>query len=227
MAKGKTNYTFTVNASQQDIHNLMQNFLSTNGYQPNNEAGVVYYKYYDGIWGNRFLEYYINGNQLTILAYIGTFKKPCLLDDSMVAMASKQDYKNKLVPLFNAINALNMNGGMAQPQAQQQQMAGYGQNMAQPMGNVPYTNTQTNQFAADVNKSKEKMAIAGFIISIVGLLLSCFGIYFGAIIIALEIYFAVSGLKTSKKGFSIATFVISGVSILIIILEVILAIALQ
>lgn len=210
MAKGKTNYTFTVNASQQDIHNLMQNFLSANGYQPNNEAGVVYYKYYDGIWGNRFLEYYINGNQLTILAYIGTFKKPCLLDDSMVAMASKQDYKNKLVPLFNAINGLNMNGGMAQP-----------------MGNVPYTNTQTNQFAADVNKSKEKMAIAGFIISIVGLLLSCFGIYFGAIIIALEIYFAVSGLKTSKKGFSIATFVISGVSILIIILEVILAIALQ
>ena len=56
MAKGKTNYTFTVNASQQDIHNLMQNFLSANGYQPNNEAGVVYYKYYDGIWGNRFLE---------------------------------------------------------------------------------------------------------------------------------------------------------------------------
>ena len=145
----------------------------------------------------------------------------------MVAMASKQDYKNKLVPLFNAINALNMNGGMAQPQAQQQQMAGYAQNMAQPMGNVPYTNVQTNQFAADVNKSKEKMAIAGFIISIVGLLLSCFGMYFGAIIIALEIYFAVSGLKTSKKGFSIATFVISGVSVLIIIAEVILAIALQ
>lgn len=175
MARGKTNYTFTVNAPEQAIHNLMQNFLSANGYQPNNEAGVVYYKYYDGIWGNRF-----------------------------------QDYKGRLVPLFNAINELNVNGGMAQP-----------------MYNAPYTNTQANQFAADVDKSKEKMAIAGFIISIVGLVLSCFGIYFGAIIIALEIYFAVSGLKTSKKGFSIATFVISGISILIIIAEVILAVMLQ
>lgn len=227
MAKGKTNYTFTVNAPQQAIHNLMQSFLSANGYQPNNEGGVVYYKYYDGIWGNRFLEYYVNGNQLTILAYIGTFKKPCLLDNSMVAIASKQDYKNKLVPLFNAINELNMNGGVAQPQVQPQQMADYGQNMGQPMGSAPYTSVQTNQFANDVDKSKEKMAIAGFIISIVGLLLSCFGIYFGAVIIALEIYFAVSGLKTSKKGFSIATFVISGLSILIIIAEVILAVMLQ
>lgn len=225
MQKGKTNYTFIVNAPQQAIHNLMQSFLSANGFQPSNEAGVVYYKYFDVIWGNRFLEYYVNGNQLTILAYIGTFKKPCLLDNSMVQMASKQDYKNKLVPLFNAINELNANGGMAQPNANMGQP-----NMAQPQpmaGGAPYTNVQTNQFAADVNKSKEKMAIAGFVISIVGLVLSCFGIYFGAIIIALEIYFAVSGLKTSKKGFSIATFVISGISILIIIAEVILAVMLQ
>ena len=43
----------------------------------------------------------------------------------------------------------------------------------------------------------------------------------GAIIIALEIYFAVNGLKTSKRGLSIATFVICGVSILILIFQVI------
>ena len=212
MAQGKTNYTFTVNAPIQTIHNLMQNFLNANGYKANNKDGVVYYSYYDGIWGYRFLEYYVNGNQLTVLAYIGSFKKPCLLDDGMVAMASKQDYKSRLIPLFNAINELNNNWGMT-PQMM--------------YDNAVYSNTQTNQFTADVNKSKEKMAIAGFIISIVGLLLSCFGVYFGAVIVALEIYFAVSGLKTSKKGFSIATFVISGLSVLIIIAELILTIALQ
>ena len=86
------------------------------------------------------------------------------------------------------------------------------------------TNGQVNQFADNVNKRNEGMAIAGFVMSIVGLLLSCVGVTFGVIIILLEIYFAIMGLKTSKKGFSIATFVISGVTLLILIAQIVLAV---
>ena len=66
--------------------------------------------------------------------------------------------------------------------------------------------------------------VAGFVISIVGLLLSCFGITFGVLILALEIYFAIMGLKTSKKGFSIATFVLSGLSFLVLIAQIVLVV---
>ena len=37
MARGKSNYTFTVNANPQAINNLMHNFLKANGY---NNVGV-------------------------------------------------------------------------------------------------------------------------------------------------------------------------------------------
>ena len=221
MKKGKSNFTFVVNAPEQEIHNLIQSFLSANGFCAKNENGVLYYQSFDAIWGNRFFEYYVQYNQVTILAYIGTYKKPLLLDNSFAGTAPKSAYKDVLNNLFNALNAMNANGG-----SNQWQQAGYatpdygvqGNTMGQQAPAMGM-NQQANQFTQQVDKSKEKMAIAGFIISIVGLLLSCVGYTFGAIIIALEIYFAVQGLKTSKKGFSIATFVICGVSVLVLIVE--------
>lgn len=217
MARGKSNYTFTVNANPQAINNLMHNFLKANGYNIANQDGITYFQYFDVIWGNRFLEYYIQGNQITILAYIGTFKKPTLLDDSFVGMAAKQDYKNKLLPLFEELKKLNNNEGIYTQQTTEQVTFAN-------VNTQETTNGQVNQFADNVNKRNEGMAIAGFVMSIVGLLLSCFGVTFGVIIILLEIYFAIMGLKTSKKGFSIATFVISGVTLLILIAQIVLAV---
>ena len=217
IARGKTNYTFTVNANPQAINNLMHNFLKANGYNIANQDGITYFQYFDVIWGNRFLEYYIQGNQITILAYIGTFKKPTLLDDSFVGMAAKQDYKNKLLPLFEELKKLNNNEGIYTQQTTEQVTFAN-------VNTQETTNGQVNQFADNVNKRNEGMAIAGFVMSIVGLLLSCFGVTFGVIIILLEIYFAIMGLKTSKKGFSIATFVISGVTLLILIAQIVLAV---
>ena len=207
MARGKSNYTFVVNVPPQTIHNLMNNFLNANGYHAVNENGSVYFTYFDVLWGNRYLEYYIQGNQLTILAYIGSFSKPTLLDDSFVGSAAKQDYKNKLLPLFTEINKLSSGENVyVQPATSQTQ--------------------QVNQFTDSVNKSKEGMAIAGFVISIIGLLLSCFGITFGLLIIFLEIYFAINGLKTKKKGLAIATLVLGGITFFILIAQIILTILL-
>ena len=217
MARGKSNFTFTVNANPQAINNLMHNFLKANGYNIANQDGITYFQYYDMIWGNRFLEYYIQGNQITILAYIGTFKKPTLLDDSFVGIAAKQDYKNKLLPLFEELKKLNNNEGIYEQQTPEQVSFAN-------VNTQETTNGQVNQFADNVNKRNEGMAIAGFVMSIIGLLLSCFGVTFGVIIILLEIYFAIMGLKTSKKGFSIATFVISGVTLLILIAQIILVV---
>lgn len=223
MKKGKSVFNFVVNADEMSIHNLMQSFLSANGFAAKQETGYTYYMQQDLMWGNRFLEYYINGNQVTVLAYIGRVNKPLLLDNSFAGSMPKQEYKKLLNTLFSALNELNANAGqMGTQNVGAQNMGAAGETYSQPQqAQYMDISQQTNQFAQNVNKSKENMAIAGFVISIIGLVLSCFGYMVGAIIIALEIYFAVNGLKTSKRGLSIATFVICGVSILILIFQVI------
>lgn len=229
MKKGKSVFNFVVNADEMSIHNLMQSFLSANGFVAKQETGYTYYMQQDFMWGNRFLEYYVNGNQVTVLAYIGKANKPLMLDNSFAGSMPKQEYKKLLNTLFSALNELNANAGQMGAQnvgAQNMGAAGDAysgqQAYGQPQqGQSVDISQQTNQFAQNVNKSKENMAIAGFVISIIGLVLSCFGYMVGAVIIALEIYFAVNGLKTSKRGLSIATFVICGVSILILIFQVI------
>lgn len=234
MKKGKSNYSFVVNADVQSIHNLVQSFLGTNGFNAKCENGFTYYLQQDFMWGNRFFEYYVNGNQVTILAYIGTFKKPLLLDDSFAGSMPKQEYKKLLATLFNALNELNtagvqMNAGAQMNAGVQQDMyATYQQQDPYASGNMgaqpQYVDIsqQTNQFAENVNSSKEKMAVAGFVIAVIGIVLSCFGFSFGWLIIALEIYFAINGLKTSKKGLAIATLVLSGISILILVVQIVL-----
>lgn len=229
MKKGKSVFNFVVNADELSIHNLMQSFLSANGFVAKQETGYTYYLQQDFMWGNRFLEYYVNGNQVTVLAYIGKANKPLMLDNSFAGSVPKQEYMKLLNTLFNALNELNINAGqMGAQNVGVQNMGAAGdaysgqQAYGQPQQGQPVDiSQQTNQFAQNVNKSKENMAIAGFVISIVGLILSCFGYMVGAVIIALEIYFAVNGLKTSKRGLSIATLVICGVSILILIFQVI------
>ena len=73
------------------------------------------------------------------------------------------------------------------------------------------------KLGSGVPGNKETMVIVGFVMSILGLVFSCFGVTYGAILLVLEFYFAIQGLKTSKKGLAIATLVLAGLSILILI----------
>lgn len=54
-------------------------------------------------------------------------------------------------------------------------------------------------------------------LSIFGLLLSLLGITYGVLIYMLEFYFAACGIKTRKKGLAIATFILAGLSIAILV----------
>ena len=113
--------------------------------------------------------------------------------------------------------------------------SGYQQPKPQPR--APYVATQqqtnpyqqnnfsTNQFIDDINKKGEKMAVASLIISIVGLLLSCFGVLPGGILILLNYWFASQGLKTKKKGISITAIVLTSLSLLLLIVSLIIKVA--
>ncbi len=223
MKKGKSNYSFIINAEPLMVHNTIQSFLAANGFAPKFQDGITYYEAYDLISGLRYFEYYINGNQVTILAYIGRFTKPLLLDNSFAGSVPKQAYKNLLETLFQALNSLNYSQGQSVNMAGQMP---YGQpvNMTgqMPQGQAMNIAQQTNVFVDNANKQKETLTIIGFVISVIGLILSCFGVTYGLVILFLEITFAVNGLKTSKKGLAIATLVLAGVSFLILIFYVIL-----
>lgn len=82
-------------------------------------------------------------------------------------------------------------------------------------------NDSLNTFMEENNKKQETMVTIGFVMAIVGLLLSFVGVTYGVILIILEYYFAIQGLKTTKRGFAIATIVIASVSILGIILGIV------
>lgn len=75
------------------------------------------------------------------------------------------------------------------------------------------------------NSKNETWAIVGFIISIIGLLLSCLGIAFGGAIVFFEFWCAYMGLRSRKKGLSIATIVIACISLLMIIVQIIIKIS--
>lgn len=84
-------------------------------------------------------------------------------------------------------------------------------------------NNFSDTFNSETDKKKETSCEIGFWISIIGVLLAIFGVTFGVIIYILDFYFAAQGLKTRKRGKAIATIVLSIISIVIVIFQVLLA----
>lgn len=208
MAKGKSQFTFPYSERSEQI---IRDFLQANGFQykePKNAES--YYSYKDGMC-NGGLQYQVTGSGITVYFFLGKSKKPMVVDDSFVGSVAKQHYKNVLKPLFDALN--NPEGFIGDTQ-----LSG-GANTQRPPEGSTYSK---NMFEESTNKSREKFAIIAFVMSLIGLVLSCLGFTYGVALIIMEFYFAFLGIKTKKKGLASAAIVIAGVSILILIAEIIL-----
>lgn len=215
----KTVYQFNVNASEETVNQVFQSWLAANGFSFQPKEGANYYYFNDPmVKGKRSLEYYIHGAQVTIVAYLGTFEKPKALE-GFVGALPKQMYKDDLSSLFKALEQMNAYGvQQAAPDVAAPQ--GYApQPMSQPVQQV------AQSFVAENEKKKETMVIIGFIMSIFVLLLSCFGAY-AILLVILEFYFAIQGLKTKKKGLAIATIVLASLSIVFCLFAIVLTVLL-
>ena len=222
MKKGKSTYQFPITVDPNLAHQTIMNWLGANRFDLKEKNGQYYYEYYDPIVGRRLFEFYIQPGMVTINAYIGKFKKPYLLDDSFAGSVPKSAYKEALAPLFQTLSSYNAPGG--QPQGSGNPAAPYNAQSypSDANGGAQSASGNYQDFANATNKSYEKMAIIGFVISIVGLLLSFVGYTFGVLLYILEFYFASCGIKTKKKGFAIATFVLAGLSIAILVFSIFL-----
>lgn len=226
MSQGKTSFKFIVNADISLVEAVIRNWLAANKFSYAPESGLNYYKFNDPILkGKRGFEYYINGNEVTILAYLGTYKKPKALE-GFVAAVMKQNYRNELAPLFEEIKKLEggsaVNAGASAAysttQTEGNTAAGQASTGAQATGAVH--NDSLNTFMAQNQKKQETLVIVGFVMSLIGLLISFCGVTYGVILLILEYYFAIQGLKTKKKGLAIATIVIASVSIVFFIVNI-------
>ncbi len=216
---GKTIYTFQFGGDAVTVNNIVQAWLTANGFTLVNNFNETYYFYKDAWYGNRCFQYTIEGNIITIYAWtIGIGNKFFMLDSGAHNNMAGDAYKSVLNSLFSQIN-INSATNMSQtPNMAQDPGVTQDPNMVQnPYGPVPDSAQFIDAFQREVNEKDEKLCTIGFWLSVVGLLVSFMGIMYGVWIYFLEIYFAYRGLKTSKRGKAIVTFILAGVSILIFI----------
>jgi len=205
------------------------------------------------VQGYRYFNYSISGQTLTIYAWFkGVFGEVPIEQNilNMMAMTYRNSL-NTLFQEIEKLNngGVNMNNNMnfdpntGQPlnQNTNNSQMNFDSNTGQPLNqNInnsqmnfdPNTGQSLNQnnvsqftqtFQNETTKKQEKMCEVGFWLSLFGLLCSFMGVAYGVIIYILNFYFASQGLKTRKRGKAIATIVLSIVSILIIIIQLISA----
>lgn len=213
MKKGKSTYQFPINVDPNVAREAIMNWLGANEFDLKEKDGNYYYQYYDPVIGRRLFEFYLQPGMVTINAYLGKYTRPYLLDDSFAGSVVKSAYKQALAPLFQILATYNTPGdGSVMPASPYAGEASQG--TAQPAAG------SYADFSDAANKRQEKLAIWGFVLSIVGLLLSFIGYTYGVLLYMLEFYFAACGIKTRKKGFAIATFVLAGISVVILVISV-------
>lgn len=232
MKKGKSNYNLTFNCDENKINQLMQSYLSANGFVSYEKKGEQYFRAGDQMMGYKGLSYFIQGQQITINAWLdGALGNFPLEQNSLNVMA--MNYRNSLSTLFKEIeggNTMNNNVNNGQMNFDPNTGQPINQNIQQTTGDpVNQINTEQPQnnfsqtFQDENQKKQEKMCEIGFWLSILGLVCSFFGVAYGIFVYIIDFYFASQGLKTKKRGKAIATIVLSIISILIIIIELIVA----
>ena len=145
--------------------------------------------------------------------------KPYRIDNNALPMAlPKNKLKSLLEPLFAEIQRINIGAG-ATPQN-----SAFASTGNEPQFNQTAMNNQNTfaNFTEQQNKNKSTMAIIGFVLSILTLLGSCFGVAAGLLLYFAEYYLATQGLKSDKKGLAIATYVLATLGLIITILSILL-----
>lgn len=232
MAKGKSEYVIQFNCDANTINTLIQSYLQVNGFNMYEKNGEQYYRAGDQLLGYRGFTYVFQEQSLIINAWLdgalGDFK---LEQNNMMAV----NYRNSLGTLFNEISKLN-NGGVNMDNNQMNgqdpnqnidnNQINYNQQPSQPINNnyqepINDANQFAQNFQDETNKRKEKLCEIGFWISILGVLGALGGVAIGLLVYVMDFYFASQGLKTKKRGKAIATIVLSIISIVITILQLI------
>lgn len=206
MKNGRSTYNLNFSCNPGLVNNVIQSYLQANKYEIQQKDNETYFRTGEPmIKGYKYFKYFINGQTVTIYAWFkGAFGEVPIEQGDLNINA--MEYRNSLNTLFQEINNLN-NQSI---------------NNNNQMNNINQNNMNqfTQNFQSETIRKQEKMCEIGFWFSIFGLLISFIGISYGVILYAVNIYFGLQGLKTSKRGKAIATIILSIISFLMIIVLV-------
>ena len=145
MKKGKSTYTLQFRCDSDTIQQLMQSYISANGFTFIEKKGEQYFRAGDQMVGYRGLTYTISGQEITINAWLdGAFGDFPLEVNNLNMMA--MNYRNSLSTLFQEIE--NLNGGNIMNNNVNNGQMNFDPNTGQPlnpnMGQQPMMNNQFN-----------------------------------------------------------------------------------
>jgi len=222
MKKGRSVYTFQFNCDPNLVDNVVQGYIQGNQYELQQKDGEQFYRAGDAmVQGYRYFNYLISGQTLTIYAWFRGVLGEMQIEQNSLNMAAMA-YRNSLNLLFQEISklnneVLNINNNMNLTQNVEQSL---NQNIYQ-QSNQNNVNQFTQTFQNETTEKQENMCEVGFWLSLFGLLCSFMGVTYGVIIYILNFYFASQGLKTRKRGKAVVIIMLSIISILVIISQII------
>ncbi len=109
MKKGRSTYTFKINNNLNEINTLLNQFITGNNFVKEEKNGDVYYKSGDAMKGYKYFNYMINGDVLTIYAWLKNFSSDVEIEQDGITSLNMfvMGYKNLLATLFAEIEKLN------------------------------------------------------------------------------------------------------------------------
>lgn len=243
--EGKTEFVFQTNLNFRQLNSVMQNFLTANGYKQTENTGNSHMPCYvlKDIKEIRYLEYHImQPGTVIIYAYMQSPKNPMPLYDTESVSLTECSADKHIRSLLDELSKYSYDSGIKQmyeinsdvrPKLCENanMFACYnipcdntGAYEIQPLtGQSFYPNPTAvykHDFAGEENKKNGNMAVIGFILSLFMVFTSAFGIVYGGILILVSFYLAINGLKSEKKRFAVAAIALSGISVLILILNI-------
>jgi hypothetical protein len=199
MSTGKSNYNFQMKTDADKIRQIIEAWLTANGFQFQNKFGEEAYYTYDKLYGNRGFQYTIENDMVHISAWInGRKNKIFSLEIEKKSNMCVNSYRDLLSRLFDKLNEVN--GGGAAITADQ---------------------TQTvDTFTKENEAQKEKYCKIGFWISLLALVASFCGVSASVFLYVLGFYMASQGLKTKLRKKAVISIIILCISILILIFSI-------
>lgn len=214
MRSDKTCFQFELHEEPQKVEQRILNFLKRNRFDMYREMFQTYYMLETEYPNRLYIEYYFEGNILSVYAYYGSFDEPVPLSNEAFSAYFLYDFKHMLLWLFDELCALsdrtNYSGFFERKEDNMEcflQPRFYlTEKPKKPPRPWQLKLMAFGRFILD--QYKEILAVMGFIVSVCGLALASTGMFLEMWIVGFELIAVALGMRTKYKGIAIMTFLL-------------------
>lgn len=207
-------FQFELNKDPFVVEQRLLNFLKRNRFDMYREMFQTYYMCEPKFMFRLYIQYYIQGNILSLYAYYGTFDEPIPLWNEDLSAYFLDDFKYMLLWLFDELCAVSDRtnySGFYDREEDDMKCFLQPRFFLTEEPKKPPRPWQLKLMAFGrfiIDRYKEILAVLGFIISICGLALATTGTFLEMWIVGFELIAVALGMRTKYKGIAIMTFLL-------------------